>query len=129
LILASKKLPDHRDGSQGDPVFLMKVSATEGFLTLQELSELLGVGYKSLSRALVLGHLPGEKVRGKWRIPRAEIDHLLAGEFGRRSLALVDDLVTITLRGKPRLRRAPFLPRPRGREWVEKCRPKETKHG
>jgi excisionase family DNA binding protein len=50
-------------------------------LNVPETAELLRLHDATVYRALERGEIPGVKVAGRWRIRRADLDKLLAGEL------------------------------------------------
>jgi len=49
--------------------------------TMKELSELLGINYRTAYRYCTKGEIPSKKILGKWIIPKKAIDKFLKGEM------------------------------------------------
>ena len=46
------------------------------YLSIRQVAELLGVSRDTVRRRIIAGMIKGEKVNGRWRIPRKEVDAL-----------------------------------------------------
>lgn len=86
----------------------------EGTYTTREVAEYLRVHYHTVVRACQRGQLPAFKIGGTWRISAPDLREYIKGAFGAYSPALRQAPNDATLKGKPRQRRAPLPPRPRG---------------
>ena len=65
-----------------------ELNKAPAFLSIQEAASILGVGYQTLYRLVVVGEISATKVAGIWRIPRrALLEYLEA----RSPLNMVDD--------------------------------------
>jgi excisionase family DNA binding protein len=90
--------------------------------TAEEVASYLRVHSRTILRCCRRGSLPAFKVGGKWRISAIALDEFLRGVFSEQSPALRDGERSETLKGKPRQRRAPLLPRPPGQNQYTKRR-------
>lgn len=94
----------------------MKASVLEEerFYTLQQVAEFLRVSYDTVVRCARSGDLAAFKVRGQWRVSDSALRCFLDSAYAEASPALREPPSDMTLRGKPRQRRAPIRPRPSG---------------
>ena len=49
--------------------------------TMKELSEVLGINYRTAYRYCQLKEIPSKKIIGKWIIPKKAVDKFLKGDY------------------------------------------------
>lgn len=80
---AGQSAADYATGPPSDPVFL----------TPEEVRDELRLGLSTVYRALEEGRLPGEKICGRWRTLRSDLEDLVRGPTSTpRSRAEVDPM-------------------------------------
>jgi excisionase family DNA binding protein len=95
---------------------------SERMYNASEVAAFLRVHKHTVFRCFRDGLLPGVKVAGMWRISESALRAFLRGETGQASPHLRDGETQVTLKGKPRQRRAALRPRTHGQNQYTKRR-------
>lgn len=59
--------------------------APSPYMTTSDAAVQIGIGKSAVRMAIRQGRLPAERVDGRWRIDRAEVEHYRAAQAARRS--------------------------------------------